>query len=298
MSEETDEGIGPAVRRRQLGRQLRELRVAAGLTTIRAGAEVSGFSAASLSRIETAKQAILPRTVMAICQAYGVGAPVLDHLLRLARESEERGWLVAYSDTTPAWLERYVGEEGDAAEIWAYELTLIPGLLQTEAYCRAVAESWGPSITDAEVERRVALRRARQERLARTPQPTLVAIVGMAALLQEVGGPDVMREQREQLAALAERDNIELRVLPFSTGAHPGMVSAFTMLHFPADIGDPTIFVEVDSGALYPDRPVDFARYTWIFERLRELALPPAESRALASRLDAGEYLGDRKDPS
>lgn len=110
---------GPATRRRQLGRQLRDLRLAAGLKSIAAAAETSGLSTATISRIENAKQTILPRTVRLLCHCYGVGAPLLDHLLRLAEESEDRGWLVAYSDTTPNCHARAVATShgnGEAAE--------------------------------------------------------------------------------------------------------------------------------------------------------------------------------------
>src|SRR6266508_3125888 len=96
---------GPATRRRQLGRQLRDLRLSAGLKTMEAAAERTGLSRATISRIESAKQTILPRTVRLLCQTYGIGAPLLDHLVRLAAESEDRGWLVAYSDTVPNWFE-------------------------------------------------------------------------------------------------------------------------------------------------------------------------------------------------
>jgi transcriptional regulator with XRE-family HTH domain len=187
---------GPATRRRQLGRQLRGLRLAAGLRSIAAAAEASGLSTATISRIENAKQTILPRTVPLL---RGLGAPLLDHLLRLAEESEDRGWLVAYSDTTPNWFERYLGEEAEASEIWKYEAEYMTGLLQTPDYCRAVRAANSDDVTE---ERRCC-----------------------------------------------------------------------------------TDFVEVDSGGLYPDRPADYERRTWMFGQLRGLALSPAKSMALVSRV-------------
>lgn len=276
---------GPAVRRRQLGRQLRDFRLAAGFTTMESAAERSGLSRASISRIENAKQTILPRTVRLLCQAYGIGAPMLDHLLRLAEESDERGWLVAYSDTVPDWFERYVGEEAEATEVWNYQGEFIPGLLQTADYCRAVSAASGPDVTDEGVHRLVEFRQARQERLDGDHQPRLVVVINEAAIRRVVGSADVMRAQLRHLMELSGRPNITVQVLPFTTGAHPAMTSSFTMLHFPAEAGVATVYVEVDSGALYPDRPTDFDRYTWVFERLRELALSPDETAALLSRV-------------
>lgn len=276
---------GPATRRRQLGRQLRDLRIAAGVKTMEAAAERSGLSRASISRIENAKQTILPRTVRLLCQTYGIGAPMLDHLLRLAEESEDRGWLVAYSDTTPNWFERYLGEEAEASEIWGYEAEFVPGLLQTADYIRAVRAANSIGVTKDEIARSVEFRLARQELLDRDVPPRLHVVVNEAVLRRLVGGTKVMRDQLRHLVEMSKRRNVTVQVLPFSAGAHPAMTGSVTMLHFPSDGGEPTIFVEVDSGALYPDRPADFERYTWMFGRLRDLALSPTKSMALVSRL-------------
>ena len=276
---------GPATRRRQLGRQLRDLRLAAGIRTMEAAAEKSGLSRATISRIESAKQTILPRTVRLLCQTYGVGAPLIDHLAKLAAESDDRGWMLSYSDTTPNWFERFLGEEAEASEIWEYGSEFIPGLLQTADYCRAVSAVNSPDATEEEVERRVELRLARQQLLERDTPPRLHVVVNEAVLRRHVGGIAVMREQLRHLGELAERPNIVVQVLPFSAGAHPAMTGSFIMLHFPSEGGEPTIFVEVDSGALYHDRPSDFERFTWMFGQLRDLALSPAKSTALVSRV-------------
>jgi transcriptional regulator with XRE-family HTH domain len=276
---------GPATRRRQLGRQLRDLRLAAGLRTMEAAASRSGLSRATISRIENAKQTILPRTVRLLCQTYGIGAPLLEHLAKQAEESEDRGWLLAYSDTTPNWFERFLGEEAEAAEIWEYGAEFVPGLLQTPDYCRAVSVANDPNLATENVDRLVEFRLARQELLARDSPPRLHVVLNEAVLRRQVGGADVMRDQLRHLAEMAKRPNITVQVLPFSAGAHPAMVGSFIMLNFPAGSGDPTIFVEVDAGALYPDRPADFERYTWMFGQLRDLGLSPAESTDFVSKV-------------
>jgi transcriptional regulator with XRE-family HTH domain len=278
---------GPATRRRQLGRQLRDLRLAAGLTTMDTAAERSGLSRATISRIESAKQTILPRNVRLLCQTYGIGAPLLDHLVKLAAESDERGWLVAYSDTVPNWFERYAAEEAEASEISMYQAEFVPGLLQTADYCRAVTMISGPEMLDEEAEKHVAVRLARQGLLMREHPPQLHFVLNEATLHRSVGGALVMREQLQHLQKVAELPQVTVQILPFSAGAHPAMVGAFTMLHFPVETGIPTVFVEVDSGALYPDRPVDVDRYKWVFGQLCDLALSSSESLSLISKVEA-----------
>jgi transcriptional regulator with XRE-family HTH domain len=249
-------------------------------------AESSGLSRATISRIESAKQTILPRTVRLLCHSYGTGTATLDGLLRLADKPYERGWLVEYNDATPNWFERYLDEEAEASEIWGYEPELIPGLLQTANYARAVSAANDPDTTKEGVERLVELRLARQALLERDGPPRLHIVVNEAVLHRLVGGVKVMREQLRHLADMARRRNITLQVLPFAAGSHPAMTSSFTMLQFPTDEGEPSVMVEVEGGALYPDR---FERYMWMFGRLRELAFTPGKSISLVTRL--GEEL-------
>lgn len=278
-----DDEVGPSVRRRLLGRQLRDLRKNAGLSMEEA-AQASGLSRASISRLESAKQTILPRTVRLLCQTYGVGAPDLDHLLRVAAESDDRGWLLEYSDTTPDWFGRYVAEEAEAARINDFELVFIPGLLQTAAYCLAVTTASNPDTDGEDFSRLVEFRLQRQAHLS-DKRVAYHAIVAESALLHAVGGPDVMRHQLDHLRQVSKRPNVTVQVLPFEAGAHPAMTSSFLMLHFPPAAGaQPTIYVEVEGGAVYPDRPADVARYGWIWSELVRLALTPEESIERISR--------------
>jgi transcriptional regulator with XRE-family HTH domain len=261
------EEVGPAVRRRQLSRQLREARTAAGFATMDAAASATGLSRATISRIESAKQVILPRTVRLLCQIYGIGSPTLDQMLKLATEAaDDRGWQTAYAGVVPEWFERFVGEESDATEICIYEAELVPSLLQTDDYCRAVRTAVTPDISADDLDRYVAFRSDRQKRLA---NKKLHVVLNQAVLLRQVGSREIMRAQLEHLVAMADRPNITLQVLPFSAGAHPAMAGSFTMLHFPASTGVATVFVEVDSCGMYRDRPSDFDRYTWIFSQLK-----------------------------
>jgi transcriptional regulator with XRE-family HTH domain len=265
MSEE----VGPAVRRRQLSRQLHEARTAAGFATMDAAAAATGLSRATISRIESAKQVILPRTVRLLCQIYGIGSPTLDQMLRLAAEAaDDRGWQAEFAGVVPESFERYFGEEADATQLCIYQAELVPSLLQTDDYCRAVRSAAVRDVSD--LDRYVAFQAARRERLA---TKKLHVVLNEAVLRREVGSREIMRAQLEHLGKLADQPNITIQVLPFRSGAHPAMAGSFTMLHFPPSTGVATVFVATDACGMYRDRPADFERYSWIFDQLKAGAL-------------------------
>jgi transcriptional regulator with XRE-family HTH domain len=241
--------------------------MAAGFTTMDAAASATGLSRATISRIESAKQVILPRTVRLLCQIYGIGSPTLDQMLKLASEAaDDRGWQADFVGVVPDWFERFVGEESDATEMSIYAAELVPSLLQTDDYCRAVRAASAKQISDDELNRYVEFRAARAARLAKTK---LHVVLNEAVLRRQVGSPAIMRDQLNHLVEIADRPNVSLQILPFTSGAHPAMTGSFTMLHFPASTGVATVFVEVDDCGLYRDRPADFQRYSWMFGQLK-----------------------------
>ncbi len=278
--------IGPAVRRRQLARQLKELRIAAGFATMEGAASATGLSRATISRIESAKQVILPRTVRLLGQAYGVDPATLDQLLHLAAAAtEDRGWQLGYGDAVPDWFERFLAEEAEATEIWTYAAETVPSLLQTDAYCRTVHAATHPR---GNHDQHAALTAARRHRLSAKHPLKLHAILDEAVLQRQIGGPDTMAAQLDHLLDLAGRHHITLQVLPFAGGAHPAMSGGFTILHFPPSTGVATVYTEIDSFGFYRDRPADIDRHTWIFTTLRKAALAADASRAaLANLADA-----------
>ena len=282
------ERIGPYVRRKLLGRQLRQFREQAGVSQ-EAAATYAGLKGASISRIENGKQAILPRTVRLLCQCYTVGAPTLDMLMRQAEESNDRAWYAMYSDTVPHWVESFLGLEAEASEVWTYEAELVPGLLQTEAYVQAVAAAAQLDATDASIRRSVDLRLARQRRLASDHPPRLHSVLNEAVLMRPVGGPQTMADQLRHLLDKTEQDNITVQVLPFAGGEHVAMTGAFTMLRFPDELEMNAVFLEHDHGATSAERPTDLHRYGRMFDRLRSVALSPAKTRERLATLE-GEY--------
>lgn len=267
-------GPGPTVRRRQLGKKLRELRLAASKKPEEV-ADYLGVRRPTVTRIEQGKVNILPKNVRLMCQLYDVGAPLLDTLLRLAEEAGERGWWVSYSDTMPDWFADYVGLEADAEEIWSYESEFVPGLLQCPGYIRAVTKAAHPTRSAESLDLSVEFRTARQHRLDSPNPPKLHFIISEAALLRAVGGHGVMADQVEHVRVVAQRPNVTLQVLTLEAGAHAAMTGSFSMLRFPDDLGMNTIYLEHERGAGYLERPADLERYAQIFQQLCETALSP-----------------------
>lgn len=274
-----DEDAGPNLRRRHLGRLLRELRQSRG-KSLKEAASWTGLREGTISKMENGKQAIMPRNVRLLCQFYDVGAPRSDLLVRLADEANQRGWWDFYSDTMPDWFEQFVGLESDATELWNYNPSVVDGLLQTPDYAMALIEASLPRSTDADVRRSVELRTARQGRLNRDVHPTQLHVVLDEAVLHRViGSPAVMREQLEHLADASTRPNITVQVMPFSSGAHPAMKGPFSLLRFPETLEMDAVYLENERGAIWLERPADIEHYTTVFREMSKLALTPEETR-------------------
>ncbi|MGB3440454.1 MAG: helix-turn-helix transcriptional regulator [Actinophytocola sp.] len=280
MDDMDDLSPGSLVRRWRLGKHLRDLRAAAGKSQEEAGA-YAGIRAATISRIENGKHAILAKNVRALCQLYDVGAPLVDTLVRQAEESNERGWWLSYSDTMPDWFATWVGFEADAEEIRVYQSEMVPGLLQTADYTRALRASYGPGATEDELAKSVAFRLERQKRFAARP-PIYRVVLNEAVIRRPIGE---MHTQLQHLADLSLRDNITLQILPFEVGPHAAMKGAFSLLTLPGEPAPNFVYLEHDDGAVYLERPSDLARYTRTFDSLTRHALSPGDSRALLASL-------------
>ncbi|MCX2729458.1 helix-turn-helix transcriptional regulator [Saccharopolyspora sp. NFXS83] len=275
---------GPSVRRRQLGAMLRQLRVDAGKSR-KDAAEWIGVAEPTLSKIELGRQAIKQPHVRLLCQLYDLDAGTLDNLLRLARESEQRGWWAAYRDTVPDWFKQFVSLEADAVDIWEYENEFVPGQLQTAAYIAAISRAVRPHADDSEVARSVELRQERQTRLGAVSPPHLHLYISEAVVRHVVGSADAMREQLEHLVDSSKLDYVTLRVVPFGAGAYAAMAGPFIMMQFPEEPRPAFSYVENDRGGVYQEDPGDIERYTLMVRQLDELALSEDETRELIKQV-------------
>lgn len=274
---------GPIIRRWQLGAELRKAREAAGVTIRTAAGEIE-VQAGTLSKIEGGKQAIKGTYIKLLAPMYGLSADERARLLTLAEEANQPGWWVSYGRLVPDWFRLYLGYESDASELNTYESELVPGLLQTEDYARAVVLASRPGTSEAELDRQVELRRERQRRITGDDPPTMHAVLNEAVLLRKVGGPGVMRGQLEHLVELAKLPHVTLQVLAFDAGAHPAMTAPFNMLGFEEEPGMNTVYLENGRGSLYLEKAADLERYRQVFTQLTEQALAPLPSaKAIAT---------------
>ncbi|TCO56566.1 helix-turn-helix domain-containing protein [Actinocrispum wychmicini] len=269
----------PTVRRRRLASELRRLREAARLTIDEVGEKLE-CSASKISRIETGHTGVTPRDTRDLLQLYNVPPDQLEALVQLSREARKKGWWHAYHEV---FTGAFVGLETDASSLRAFQSLLVPGLLQTEAYTRAVIRSIRPGWTEAEVERRVAARMERQRLLTVPDPPNYWAIIDEAVLLRVTGGTGVMRDQMLRLCDMAALPNVTIQVVPFDAGAHSSMEGPYLILGFPEQADPDVVYVDTTTGGVYFEEQADVQRYTLMFDHLRASALSPDDTLQLVS---------------
>ena len=273
----------PTRRRRRLGAELRRLREAAGLTIDRV-AEALECSQSKVSRIETGQVSATPRDVRDMLELYQVDDAQLEAMVQIAREARQRGWWYRFVDV-PDGVPAYVGLEAAATSIDIYMSLIVPALLQTADYARAVISGVRPDLPAEEIARRVELRMSRQELLDQDNPPALRVLLDDTVLRRPVGGPQVMGRQLRRLVEAGARPAVTLQVLPIGTGAHAGMDGPFTIFGFPAPAEPDVVALDSAADALYLESAEDLRRYRRVFERLLPSALTPEESTAFIAGL-------------
>jgi Domain of unknown function (DUF5753)/Helix-turn-helix domain len=276
---------GPTVQRMLVGTQLRRLRIDAGLSREQAG-EAIRASEWKIHRLENGQVGFKERDIIDLLRLYGVTDPTeVAEFVALAREANSPGWWQHYGDVLPPWFRTYVDLESVATLIRTYEGQFIPGLLQTDAYMRAVVQGAHLDESAEEAGRRVRLRMARQTLLTREQPPRLWAVVDEAAMRRPVGGREVMRGQLERLIEAAKLPNVTLQVLAFDAGAHPAMVGSFSVLRFPEEELPDVVYLEHLTSALYLNKPEEVDQYLHIMESICVRAAPPDQTVALLHQI-------------
>ena len=271
----------PTGRRRRLGAELRRLREEAGLT-IDQVAEALECSQSKISRIETGQVSATPRDVRDMLALYRVSDAQREAMVQIAREARQPGWWQKFVDV-PDGVPAYVGLETAATSIDIYMSLIVPALLQTADYAKAVIGAVRPDLPPAELDRRVELRLRRQALLDQERPPALRVLLDDTVVWRPVGGPEVMATQRRRLLEDAQRPSVTLQILPLEAGAHAGMDGPFTIFGFPAPERD-VVALDSAADALYLESPEDLRRYRRVFERLLPAALTPEASVALIAR--------------
>lgn len=269
----------PLVRRRQLAQDLRRHRLAAG-RTIEDVARHLECSSAKVSRIENGVVKVGIQDLKAILRLYRVDAATRAEMLGLVREARNRGWWHEFADVVPPRSATFYGLEDGASSDEQHCTSLVPGLLQTPAYARALMRS-APGVTAAVVERRLELRLRRQQLLDRAQPPRLHVVLDEAVLHRRVGGRAVLAEQLAHLLACSERPSVTVQVAEFGAPTHPAIGVSFTVFGFADRPDNPVVFREQLDANSFLDQPDQVAVYTAALTAARAAASTPERSHEL-----------------
>lgn len=258
---------------RALGRALRKAREDKGLTTRDLGEKLNRDHGV-VSRWETGERTPKPEQVAQILTVLEVNGDRYDEIIALSYAPEESSWLATTLPAQRQQLSAYVDMEEKAARLIEVSPLLVPGLLQTDNYVRAVMSGGG--IPAGEIATRAAIRIGRRAVLNRAGLASFIALIGEAALYQQVGGQNVMREQLRHLIDIAGTPKLELRVVPFKTGWHPALEGPFIIIE--SDQSKPVVQLESRRSSLLLHESSDVNAYQRAFEKVRDVSLSQEES--------------------
>ncbi|SCL39417.1 Helix-turn-helix domain-containing protein [Micromonospora pallida] len=269
--------VTPTIQRRRLGNALKRAREAAGKTQDEA-AEVIDSAPSKVSRLELGQSGIRLTDLKLLLDFYGVTGEEAEPLRDLARAGRQRGRWSGYRNVVPDWFRQYLDLEADATEIRWYQAEVIPGILQTEPYIRAI-------IDGEDVDRQTAVRLERQKVIDRPDGPELNLILSESALRRRLGDKATMREQLSHIAKIANRPNVTIQVFPMDAETYVISSYNFIVLRFGEEVASDVIYLETFTDADYLDSPDALRAYNRLWDRLRAAALGPAESRKLILRM-------------
>ncbi|MGX5213832.1 helix-turn-helix domain-containing protein [Streptomyces violaceus] len=260
------------------GARVRRLRTAVGLTQAELGDRTHVVS----TRITQIERASGAKPTLELARALDAALGAEDLLVEL--------WPYVYREAFPDWSRKFMEYAERAMAVRQYAAHVVPGLLQTEDYARAVLSLDALLDSEEQLEERVAARMGRQDRLSSPERPELWVVLDEAVLRRPVGGQAVMRKQLARLLDAAVERHITVQVLPFDQGGHEAMGGSLTILTLPD--GSEMAYTEgADYGQLI-EEPVNVGRYRVIYDRLRAAALPPVTSLDMIRSTMEGDYRG------
>ncbi len=274
---------GPVLARKRLATALRELREQRGYTLDYVAGELL-ISGSKLSRLEKAQGIPQLRDIRDLVGFYGLKeASAGESLMRWARDGRRKGWWTDFSDVVRPEDTDFIGYENEATVSLQYCIPVIPGLLQTPSYARALLSNTSPQWGERELNRVVETRAIRQQNLHERDgfRPLeLKVILHEACLMQSVGSAAAFREQLIALQTAAKSDNIDVRVLPFSADPHAGSSSMWQHFSFGEDIDRDVVFLETCAGMKYIEDEPTVRRFERWFAELTRRSLDPEISVA------------------
>jgi transcriptional regulator with XRE-family HTH domain len=269
----------PTLRRRRLSTELKRLRDGKGLTATEVARKLE-WPVSKVTRMERGEWLRpSPHDIGRLLDVYGV-VDEREHeaLTTLAREGRQRGWWHAYREMISERYSTYIGLEAEASSVFSFQPLMMPGLIQTADYARALILGGPSELGVEEAELRAKIRTERQKILTDEDPARLWVVMDEAAIRRAVGGRDVMRAQLQHALEITELAKVTLQVIPFSAGAHAGVGGAFAILSFPHDSDPDAVYVETIAGELFVEDPEEVGRYKVAFQRLTAMALSPGDT--------------------
>jgi transcriptional regulator with XRE-family HTH domain len=265
----------PTVRSRRLGARLAGHRQECDLSGTELAAQL-GVHQATWSKIESGKgkpSATLLAKVVGVLNVAPAEAARLDELRRKAHEP---GWWQDYGDVLSEAVQMLIELEADASWIRTYEGEVIPGLLQTRNYAERIITAGSPHMRVADMDRYLELRMRRQKRLDEGLK--LTAILGEAAIRQQIGGPDTLREQLRHLTRVARECDVTIHVVPFTADAHAALGDSFVIIQWPDERDPQAVYVDGVTSWTVHEREGVIRSYLHAVSSVQSQALPPSES--------------------
>jgi transcriptional regulator with XRE-family HTH domain len=278
--------LATTAKQRRLARRLRQLRNQAGKTVEDAAGELA-CKHPKISKIETNQAGVKPEEVRLLCRLYGASDHTTESMVTLARNAKKRGWYLSYHGVANPENIDFAELENDSVSVSNFEIDLIPGLLQTEDYTRAVFRTGLPQITEDLIDHRVELRTTRQQRVL-AGDLSVWAVVTEAALIRAMGGRDVHIGQLSRLLELAALPNVQFQIIPTRAGEHVSMGVPFSCFQF--DDGFGAVAVDHLTGTLFLEEEPDVERYRLAFLHLCSTALSPQDTLAMLRKYIKEEH--------
>jgi Domain of unknown function (DUF5753)/Helix-turn-helix domain len=271
----------PTVYRRRLGKKLREFREAAQIKLDDVAKHLQ-YNNTTVRRMEAGKIGINPRDVRELANLYGITTSERNEILTLAdQQSRQPGMWHSYWNAVPQAFYNYLGLESSASSIKVFENIWVNGLLQTEAYTRALVDGINPGATESDREKLVTMRQKRMETLTRDHAPLFIAVLDELTIARVVGGTAVMAAQIRHLLEISDLPNVSICVVPRFAGAYVGMEGSFFILEFPVEEDLDVVFTECTAGSFFLERPKIVRTYKERFDAIAQRSLSPEASRNL-----------------
>jgi hypothetical protein len=276
----------PTIRSRELGDGLRAAMERAGLNNRRT-AELLEWPEPRLSKVLHGRRGVDEVEVSAFLAVCGVKGRERARLLGLTREQDTPGWLQQFGARLPKQLQTFIDHENKATDITDFATVVLPGILQTGEYARAVIDRIA-NVPDKEVEERVAARLARTNVFSRPRPPQFSFLIHELVLWLPVGDNDVMCDQLHHLLRLSVRRYISIRVVPAVSGAHAGGSGSFILME--SDRYKPVVYLEGETSGLFLEEKEEIDAYRNVVKDLEDLALSEENSRELIGTVAAERY--------